>query len=535
MTIADPARAGSHPPAAPPSGVNDALLRRLATSSRPLATAIERLQAMRSPFGAKPGVYALQETTADARPALLAAMHRAMGGTVLVVVPTPDVAERAFADLLYYLGEDEPQTAVLLGARDEALGAIQSPSERSARMTVLADLIDGTPRIVLAPIRAVRQYLMPRALFDELRFCLRPGDEAGWEATQERLYRLGYERSDLVSAVGEYAVRGGILDVYPATAGAPMRVEFFGDTVESVRRFEVESQRSNASVASVEVVPWTEIPRDEHFRARILERFDGSDGARHELATHLNSREEVPETWLPLAFDQRATIFDYVPAGTLLVLDEPATISTVATALDEERTREQHVLQAALGSGELSVDETEVGEALLADVAAVHPSLEELGRAMARFPTLAVSGAIENATASSWIAPPIETFALACRPAEHFNRQIELFSRSVRDAVAAGETTVVVSAAVARTTDLLQAAGVPTAPRPTPGAATVDHGSIEAGFAVPSLRLRVLGDREIYGTPAKRVKMRAVKEGVPVTLADLRVGDHVVHAVHGLG
>jgi transcription-repair coupling factor (superfamily II helicase) len=63
----------------------------------------------------------------------------------------------------------------------------------------------------------------------------------------------------------------------------------------------------------------------------------------------------------------------------------------------------------------------------------------------------------------------------------------------------------------------------------------VDQGSIEAGFSIPALHLHVLGDREIYGQPAKRVKLRAVKEGVPVTLADLRVGDYVVHAVHGIG
>ncbi len=71
-------------------------------------------------------------------------------------------------------------------------------------------------------------------------------------------------------------------------------------------------------------------------------------------------------------------------------------------------------------------------------------------------------------------------------------------------------------------------------PQPS-GSVFVDHGNIETGFAIPSLRLRVLGDREIYGQPPKRVKIRAVKEGVPVTLADLKVGDYVVHAVHGIG
>ncbi|HEY8313739.1 MAG TPA: transcription-repair coupling factor [Candidatus Baltobacteraceae bacterium] len=67
------------------------------------------------------------------------------------------------------------------------------------------------------------------------------------------------------------------------------------------------------------------------------------------------------------------------------------------------------------------------------------------------------------------------------------------------------------------------------------GSIVVDHGSIESGFTIGDLRLHVLGDREIYGAPPKRVKMRAVKEGVPVTLADLKVGDYVVHAVHGIG
>ncbi len=119
---------------------------------------------------------------------------------------------------------------------------------------------------------------------------------------------------------------------------------------------------------------------------------------------------------------------------------------------------------------------------------------------------------------------------LECRPVEHFNRQIELFSQSVREWIAAGESLYIVSSAVSRTADLLRAAGVAAAI-----ASRVDHGSIEAGFAIPDLRLRVLGDREIFGAPPKRVKLRAVKEGVPVTLADLRVGDYVVHAVHGIG
>ncbi len=529
--MVQPTAAGAHPR----RKLHDAFVRHLATSSASLSATIERLRALRSLPGAKPGAYALHETTAAARPAVLAALHRALGGTLLVVVSTPDAAERAFADLLYYLGEDEPQTPALLRSRDEAIGAIESPSERSARMTLLADLARGTPRIVLAPIAAARQYVIPRSAFDALSFRLRAGDEAGWEATQERLYRLGYARADVVSAVGEYAVRGGILDVFPASADAPVRVEFFGDAVESIRRFSLESQRSDETIDAVNVVPWTEIPREDRYRTRILERFDGPDVARRELEALLTSQSDVPATWLPMAFDQRATVFDYVTDDALVVLDEPAMIATVAAALDEERSREQHVLLADVESGELQVDESRVGEALLADVAVPHPTLEELGRQIARYATLVIPGAIEHAAATRWVAPILDSFVLECRPAEHFNRAIELFSRSVREAIARGDTTFVVSSAVARTTDVLRAAGVTVGDALERGSVVVDHGSIESGFTIPSLHVQVLGDREIYGAPPKRVKMRAVKEGVPVTLGDLKVGDHVVHAVHGIG
>ena len=129
-------------------GLNDAFVRHLAAAP-PLTGAIERLRALRALPSPKPGTYALAETTAAARPAAFAALHRALGGVVLVIVPTADAAERAFADLLYYLGEDEPQTAALLRSRAETVGAIEGPSERSARMTLLADLAGGLPRIVL--------------------------------------------------------------------------------------------------------------------------------------------------------------------------------------------------------------------------------------------------------------------------------------------------------------------------------------------------------------------------------------------------
>ena len=455
--------------------MSDAILSWLTASSRSWQAAVERLRALRALPGRKPGVCALHETIAAARPALLAALHRDLPATTLVVTPTPDAAERAFADLLYYFGEARAREIALLRSRDDAAGALASPSERSARVTLLEDLARGERRIVLAPIAAVRQYVMPRSRFEAMRVVLRAGEDAGWERLQERLFELGYARCDVVSAVGEYAVRGGIVDLFAAGADAPARIEFVGDAIESIRSFEIESQRSREAIERIDVSPWDD------------------------------------------AGEAGSTIFDYLPASALVVLDDPATTAAVARALDEERDRERHTL--------LTEDHEFV------EPPAPRASLADVGASAAAFATLVFPGGIEDA-GPAWTAGTLESFVFECRPVEHFDRRIELFSAAMREWASQGERIFIVSAAVSRTIDLLRAAGLETG---TDAGVTVDHGSIDAGFRIPARRMRVLGDREIFGAPPKRVKIRAVKEGVPVTLADLRVGDYVVHAVHGIG
>jgi transcription-repair coupling factor (superfamily II helicase) len=515
--------------ASKPSGVREALVHALA---RPLAGVLEHVARSHT-------ACALHETTPAARPAILAALQAARGGQTLVVVPTPDVAEKTFADLLYFLGEDEPVTVALLRSREESVGAIESPSERSARIGLLADLAAGKPKIVLAPVAALRQYVMPPAVLNDLQLQLRVGDEPGWDQLQSSLYLLGYHRADVVSAAGEYAVRGGILDVFAATEDAPVRLEFFGDRIDAIRAFALESQRSVSERESVTIAPWSEIPRGPDYRARVLTRFDGPPNVADALRAFLDAGNDIPEPWLSLAYDEQASILDYLREDALVVLDEPAMLADIERALDDERSREHSILLADVESGELSVRDDEIGEALLAEVAAPHPKLDDLRESLRERATLVLPGSIEGGRAQSWLPRVTESFVLETRPVEHFNRQIEMFLASAREWLVSGESLVIISSAVSRMLDILRAAEIPAAGSSEsalqPGRVSVAAGSIESGFAIAPLRVRVLGDREIFGQPPKRVKLRAVKEGVPVTLADLKVGDYVVHAVHGIG
>ena len=529
------------------AALGPSFVRALPASSRPLAELIERL---RTPLAGRGAAFALHETTAGARPYLLAGLHGAAGGQLFVVVATSDIAERTFTDLTYYLGEPETRNVALLRPREETLGAIESPSERSARMTLLADLCARRPQIIIAPVGALRQYVIPRAVFEDAAFTLRTGESAGWDATLVRLYRLGYDRVDVVSAAGEFAVRGGILDVFAATADAPIRVEFFGDDVESIRPFDLQSQRSTGTLDEALITPWREILRDPALRENVLARTAGEANVISALRSYLGAGHDVPEPWLSLAYDEQTTIVDYLDPGALVVLEEPGLLETVERGLDDERGRGAAALLAGVDSGELDVRADDVGEALLADVAAQSPRLADYADRLRARRTLTITGGIE-AGDLRWVPPAMDRFVLETRPPEHFNRRIELFTKQVREWTAAGDTVWLVATGASRLAEILRGAGIGvqrSAPfvhlraAGTDGVAVsasqpsvfVDQGSLESGFSIPGLRLHVLGDREIFGQPAKRVKLRAVKEGVPVTLADLKVGDYVVHAVHGI-
>jgi len=522
-------------------------VRALPSSSRPLAELIERL---RTPSD-RGLAFALHETTAAARPFVLAGIYGALGGTILVVVATADVAERTFADLTYYLGEAESRSVALVRARDEAVGALDSPSERSARMSLLADLCAGKPQIVVTPVAALRQFVMPCATFRAETLTLAAGDEPGWEALQKQLFRLGYARVDVVSAAGEFAVRGGILDVFPATAERPVRLEFFGDTLESLRPFEIQSQRSDEGVGRVTIVPWLEILRDDGLRENVLRRATGETNVISAIRAFLAQGNDVPEQWIGLAYDERATLLDYLDARALIVLEEPGMLATIDRGLENERSRASHVLLAGVESGELDVCEDEVGEALVAELAFPYPRLSAHAEALAARRVLIVTGGIETGDVP-WLPHAAEGHALETHPGELFSRQIDRFLEAVRGWIASGETVLLVVNGASRLTEILRAADVTVersarfvhlraagtdgvAMGARSGSVFVDTGSLEAGFSIPGLRLHVLGDREIFGQPAKRVKLRAVKEGVPITLADLKVGDYVVHAVHGIG
>jgi transcription-repair coupling factor (superfamily II helicase) len=247
-------------------------------------------------------------------------------GLVLAVVADVQGATRLSAELGFFLGDrDVP----VLGFPDwETLPYdVFSPlpelvSERLLTLHRLPELRRG---VLVVPIPTLLQRLPPRAYVDGNSLVLEVGDRLDLDATRRRLERAGYQCVSQVIAHGEYAVRGSLLDIFPMGSSEPYRIDLFDEEVESIRTFDPDTQRSRDRVRLIRMLPAREFPLSDEaiasFRQHYRASFEGDP--RASLIYREVSEGRTPgglEYYLPLFFEETATLFDYLP-GTASVIE----------------------------------------------------------------------------------------------------------------------------------------------------------------------------------------------------------------------
>ena len=195
-----------------------------------------------------------------------------------------------------------------------------NPELVSERIATLARLQNegGRGRLVLTTVNALVQRVPPRAAFEGRALSLKVGGTADPQAIAAFLEANGYSRSGTVMEPGEYASRGGILDIYPAGEGEPVRIDLFGDTIDSLRHFDTATQRSTGKVAELVLRPVSEVPLDaasiSRFREGWRELFGpGSVDDPTYQAISEGRRHPGIEHWVPLFHDAMETLLDYLP------------------------------------------------------------------------------------------------------------------------------------------------------------------------------------------------------------------------------
>jgi transcription-repair coupling factor (superfamily II helicase) len=273
--------------------------------------------------------------TPTAKSLVLALLHRAAARPLVAIVPDNRAAEEllpvleAFCELT---GAAEPQSVVSLPAYDALPFENLSPHPeiQEARATALWKIATGAAAIVVAPVAATAMRLRPAEFYADLARVVRRAETIEVDALLEHLQRVGYAPADVVEMPGQYALRGGILDVYSPEAERPIRIEFFGDEVESLRKFDPATQRSSNPADEAVLLPLTETPASEEILAAIHSRLStGRVSGREHVIEHVVAAGGVSvfpgwELLAPIA-SGAGTLFDLIPEAAVL-MDEGAAV-----------------------------------------------------------------------------------------------------------------------------------------------------------------------------------------------------------------
>jgi transcription-repair coupling factor (superfamily II helicase) len=211
-----------------------------------------------------------------------------------------------------------------------------NPQVSALRMATLAALAHGVPVpfILLTTLGAAMQRLPARAVIRDAAFSARVGSRVNGDDLRAFLVRMGFSQSPTVTEPGDFAVRGGIIDIFPPGEGGPVRLDFFGDVLDGARRFDPGTQRTIQKLDRVDLAPVSEVILDEaaitRFRQNYRVEFGaaGSDDPLYE-AVSAGRKHQGMEHWLPFFHDRLETIFDYLP-GASVMLDDQVTPARLA-------------------------------------------------------------------------------------------------------------------------------------------------------------------------------------------------------------
>ncbi|MFL6209313.1 MAG: transcription-repair coupling factor [Pyrinomonadaceae bacterium] len=527
-------------------------------------------------------------TSPAARALVLAALRRETDRRLAVVVQANRELEAWERDLCFWndaLGGDAQGVLTLPASEsDPYAGASPHPETLERRALALWRLARGAGDIVLLTARALaRRTVRPEQLL-QTGALLRRDEDYAPEDLRELLLASGYVREDPIGAVGEFSLRGGILDVWSPGHDAPVRVEFFGDTVDSIREFDPETQLSVAPLQAVEIVPMREyaVGADDFrlWAEAARERFAAERYARAlKDRTIFASEGETFAGWewlIPLVHPTPASAFDYL-RDTVLVVDEPAGLESFLGNLYETLNARHAELEAAdeislrpdelyltgaelrarveqaqrvelrtLGRAAAVVDERFAGES-------EQPTVQ-LGRARAKAAPLFLFPAVEQATEVEWRATA----------ARRYHGRIPELAAAVRRAHAqraASTLFAMPSVGVAeRVAEMLAEYNVPARLSfAGEGGAAEDYqavvttGRLSGGFELPDAGLVVHIESDLFdeasdgtvehralGTTAattaskKGQRKRSKTAAFLSDFRDLKVGDYAVHIDHGV-
>jgi transcription-repair coupling factor (superfamily II helicase) len=511
---------------------------------------------------------------------LIAAVSKQLCRPLVVLSPTEKEARQTFADLSLFLGESRVFLYPPWDLQSTDMFALQRDIE-GVRMEVLARLLADEPAIIVAPLKALMQKVLPRSLLDAYLEIITPGSELLREDLVAKLNAGGYQRTTLVEGKGEFSLRGHVLDVFPPLENQPLRLEFDGDDLESVRTFDPASQRSTGRKDAFVLSPAREVILSEDRRQRALQNIRFRAKA---LELPRNVRDQLSEMidaglsaslnplFLPLFYaslgpaspDHDAlsavpetvrlgTFFDYLPGNSLIVLDDALALENSGQNIENEidrcllkakreekfyLEREASYVTRAAFLKDLRRFQRLILEGLSLNRLPEFSSEAEQNTLPARVESLYLPletdpglGDLHRGPGSedTLLSPLIERIrpwlqagmavTFFCSGRENLQRMHHLLENY--------ELPVGISEGSLIDEALLHSGS---------GVLSLREGRLSRSFLFPDLNLAVISEEELFGKKITGRRVRSAREGYFLrSFGELKEGDYVVHKDHGIG
>lgn len=488
------------------------------------------------------GVYGLSES---ARSYFINGIYEEVNKTVFVITHSDVEARNFYEDLSLYL-----PNVYYFPTKEIVFYNIYAISGdlRWERLKVIRELVNKEKKIIVTSADALVSCYTPIELFKEYTFYLKVGSTLELQDISYRLIQCGYERVDMVDGKGQFSIRGGIMDIYPPISSVPYRVELFGDEIDSIRTFNVESQRSIEKVDKIEIFPAKEIilkkeniERGYRSISEDLEsilkslKIKKNMEAYEKIQKTINSNlEALKENWnfetidsfLNYFFEEPSDFFEYMDDSIILIDD----VQRCKGKLDSIYFEFEDSYTAFLQRGDVLPNQGK----LLINKDRVYEGLED-----SKVVTIS-----SMAKTTSILAPRAIT-SFSQITLHNYHGQLDLLIEDVKSKKLSGFRTLILSGTRPRGERLVATLldrGIESTYRDVvgeikEGEVIITFGNQLKGFEYPELRICVISDKEVFGESKRKINKRTSKKGVGKikSFAELKPGDYVVHANHGIG
>lgn len=488
------------------------------------------------------GVFGLSES---GRSYLIYTLYENLDKSFLILTHSDIEARKLYEDLSFYDNKVYyfPTKEVVFYNIDAISGDL-----RWERLKVIRQLLSRGKKIIVTCIEALAATYMPVDLYKKYTFKLSEGKNIDLEQLSKKLVQCGYKRVNMVDSKGQFSIRGGIMDIYSPILSEPYRVELFGDEIESIRSFNLESQRSINKVKSIEIFPAKEIIFDEEKlknaykkirkdESSVLEklRSNKNNEAAAKLESIINRNLELlKENWtfetiesfLPYFFDNPSSLLDYTKNYFIVVDDVKRCMGKLDSVYFEFEENYKSFLERGNvlpKQVKLLINKSQILDLLLSrDIMTM-----------------------DSITKSNKVLKPKSIIKFSQMTLNDYSGQIDLLIEEVREKKTANFKILILSGTRPRGERLVkilrdrevESTYQDKVDEIRNGEVVVTFGSQLNGFQYTDLKICVILDKGVFSSVRKRSKSKKQRKGVEKikSFTELKPGDYIVHVNHGIG